>query len=199
LITSWIEGVSGDEVDDEWLLGCATALATFLRELHTTAPNEAPNNPWRSVSLSQRATDLESRLKQLGSVVDTSSAWALFEWATTSTPWSSPPTWLHGDVHPGNLVFREQQLAGVVDFGDLCAGDPATDLAGALLTIPYEKLATFFDVYGVKQDATLARAIGWAVLFGTMMAGLGRASRPRYMRVGQRALDNASRLAAALR
>jgi aminoglycoside phosphotransferase (APT) family kinase protein len=102
-------------------------------------------------------------------------------------------------VHPGNLVFREQQLAGVVDFGDLCAGDPATDLAGALLTIPYEKLATFFDVYGVKQDATLARAIGWAVLFGTMMAGLGRASRPRYMRVGQRALDNASRLAAALR
>ncbi|MGC2176218.1 MAG: phosphotransferase [Acidimicrobiales bacterium] len=199
MITSWIEGVSGDEVDDDWLCGCASALATFLRELHVTAPDGAPVNPWRSVPLAQRASDLESRLEQLGGEIDTTNAWSLFEWASVSTPRCSAPTWLHGDVHPGNLVFREQQLVGIVDFGDLCAGDPATDLAGALLTLPYDELASFFNAYGINDDSTLARTIGWAVLFGTMMVGLGRASRPRYMRVGQRALANATRFASTLR
>jgi aminoglycoside phosphotransferase (APT) family kinase protein len=199
MITSWIEGVSGDEVDDDWLRGCATALATFLRKLHATAPDGAPVNPWRSVPLAHRASDLESRLEHLRGEIDTPRAWSLFEWASASAPGRSAPTWLHGDVHPGNLVFREQQLTGVVDFGDLCVGDPATDLAGALLTLPFDELASFFDAYGVNDDATLARTIGWAVLFGTMMVGLGRSSRPRYMRVGQRALANATRLAATLR
>jgi aminoglycoside phosphotransferase (APT) family kinase protein len=199
MITSWIEGVAGDEVDDDWLRECALPLATFLRELHVTAPHGAPMNPWRSVPLAQRACDLELRLEQLGREIDTAHAWSIFEWAHTSALRHSAPTWLHGDVHPGNLIFREKQLIGVVDFGDLCAGDPATDLAGGLLTLPYGELATFFDAYGTDDDATLARTIGWAVLFGTMMVGLGRTSRPRYMRVGQRALDNAARLAAALR
>ncbi len=199
MIASWIEGASGDEVDDEWLRGSASPLATFLRELHVTAPDGAPMNPWRSVPLAERASDLKSRLQLLRSDIDTSRAWSLFEWASTSAPWRSAPTWLHGDVHPGNLVFREKQLVGVVDFGDLCAGDPATDLAGGLLTLPYDELAPFFAAYGVSDDAMLARTIGWAVLFGAMMVGLGRASRPRCMRLGQRALANAAGLAAALR
>ena len=60
MITSWISGVSGDEVDDTWLRGCAEALASFLRELHVTAPDGAPINPWRSVALDQRALDLRA-------------------------------------------------------------------------------------------------------------------------------------------
>jgi aminoglycoside phosphotransferase (APT) family kinase protein len=199
MITSWISGVSGDEVDDTWLRGCAEALASFLRELHVTAPDGAPINPWRSVALDQRALDLKARIEQLRGEIDATNAWAIFEWACTSTPWSSSPTWLHGDVHPGNMVFREGQLVGVVDFGDLCAGDPATDLAGGLLTLPYDMLASFFDAYGAADDATLVRTIGWAILFGTIMVGLGRTSRPRYLRVGERALDNATRLSVALR
>jgi aminoglycoside phosphotransferase (APT) family kinase protein len=107
--------------------------------------------------------------------------------------------WLHGDLHPGNLIYRDGHLVGVVDFGDLCAGDPATDLAGALLTLPYDALQTFFAAYGSTDDATIARTIGWAVVFGTMMVGLGRTSRPRYARVGRRALENASRLSTPLR
>ena len=87
---------------------------------------------------------------------------------------ASPLVWLHGDLHPGNLVYRDGRLVGVVDFGDVCAGDPATDLAGALLTLPYDALETFFAAYGVTDDAMLARTVGWAVVFGTMMIGLGR-------------------------
>src|SRR5580692_8070727 len=107
-----------------------------------------------------------------------------FERARVAPPWGGPATWLHGDLHPGNLIYRDGQLVGVVDFGDLCAGDPATDLAGALLALPFDALARFFDAYGETNEATRARTIGWAVVFGTMMVGLGRTSRPRYLRVG---------------
>jgi aminoglycoside phosphotransferase (APT) family kinase protein len=194
MIGSLIEGVAGDEVDDETLFGSSRALGTFTRELHVTAPDNAPKNPWRSIPLAQRSNDLETRLLDLRSDVDAPRVWSHFERARAARPWSDPATWLHGDLHPGNLIFRDGVLVGVVDFGDLCAGDPATDLAGALLTLPYDALETFFATYGVDDEATLARTIGWAVIFGTLMVGLGRVSRPRYMKVGQRALENAARL-----
>ena len=45
--------------------------------------------------------------------------------------WQGPPVWLHGDLHPANVVVSDGTLSGVIDFGELCAGDPATDLAAA--------------------------------------------------------------------
>ncbi len=51
-----------------------------------------------------------------------------------ATPaWSGPPLWLHGDPHPGNVLVRAGTVSAVIDFGDLTAGDPATDLALAWL------------------------------------------------------------------
>lgn len=43
----------------------------------------------------------------------------------------SAKRWVHGDVHPANVVVADGILAGVVDFGALFAGDPAWDLAAA--------------------------------------------------------------------
>jgi aminoglycoside phosphotransferase (APT) family kinase protein len=37
--------------------------------------------------------------------------------------------WLDGDLHPGNMLVIGGRLSGVIDFGDLTSGDPATDLA----------------------------------------------------------------------
>jgi len=47
----------------------------------------------------------------------------------------------------------------VIDFGDLCAGDPATDLAGGLLALPRESLEEFFLAYGATDDATIRRTL----------------------------------------
>ncbi|MFR9768219.1 phosphotransferase [Nocardia sp. SC052] len=38
-------------------------------------------------------------------------------------------------------------LSGVLDFGELGAGDPATDLAAAWLILPVGKSTRFFDAY----------------------------------------------------
>jgi aminoglycoside phosphotransferase (APT) family kinase protein len=102
------------------------------------------------------------------------------------------PQWIHGDPHPANLIFRDEQLVGVIDFGDLCAGDPATDLAGGFLALPYESLGAFFDAYGTVDEATLRRTLGWAVHFGLMFVLLGQSDEPTYGPMGYRAIENAA-------
>lgn len=44
-------------------------------------------------------------------------------------------TLLHGDFWPGNLIWREGRLAGVVDWEDAEIGDPLSDLSVARLDI----------------------------------------------------------------
>ena len=198
LIGHWIDGEPGDEIElvaDELV---ARTMATFLAELHGDAPSDAPTNPWRSVSLNQRSADAERRIWELGGEVDIDQTLQLWQRACAVSPWAHDPRWIHGDFHPGNMIFYETELVGVVDFGDLCAGDPATDLAGGLLTLPFAHLDTFFSTYGPVDEPTRWRSIGWAVLFGLMMVSLGLTERASYLEVGRRALANASALAASL-
>ncbi|MHB8378495.1 MAG: aminoglycoside phosphotransferase family protein [Acidimicrobiales bacterium] len=197
-ITSWIEGVAGDEVDLDGNGPSARALATFLRELHVDAPFDAPRNPVRGVALSTRSRAFTDRLKQVSGVVDDESLFELWKECVVVPPWSSSPRWLHGDFHPANTLYRNGELVGVIDFGDLCAGDPATDLAGGLMSLPLHALDDFFGAYGFVDGATLQRTIGWAVLFGVFMVALGVESRPSYLHVGQRTLANADKLAKRL-
>ena len=57
-----------------------------------------------------------------------------------SPSWPGPPLWVHGDLHPANLlVTADGTLRAVLDFGDVTAGDPAVDLATAWLT--FDELA----------------------------------------------------------
>jgi aminoglycoside phosphotransferase (APT) family kinase protein len=198
LIGRWIDGIPGDEIDVDADHRVARVMATFLRELHEEAPPNAPTNPWRSVPLAHRTTDFERRARELEGEIDVSFLLAHWQRACDAPLWDQAPRWLHGDLHPGNLVYRDEELVGVVDFGDLCAGDPATDLAGGLMSLPYQHLYEFFSTYGMPDEATLQRTIGWAFFFGLFMTSLGLSDRPSYLDVGRRALANASTLAATL-
>jgi len=197
-IASWIEGVPGDEIDLDGNGPSAGALATFLREIHVDAPVDAPRNPVRGVELRTRSPIFKERLSQVRGIIDDESLLELFEACVAATPWSSPPQWLHGDFHPANTLYRDGELVGVIDFGDLCAGDPATDLAGGLMSLPCHALDDFFGAYRFVDSATLQRTIGWAVLFGVFMVTLGVENRPTYLRVGQRTLANATQFSKTL-
>jgi aminoglycoside phosphotransferase (APT) family kinase protein len=198
LIGHWIDGEPGDETDLVADDQVARTMARCLIELHSDAPSDAPINPWRSVSLAQRSADVERRIWELGGEVDIDDTLQRWQRACAASLWPFAPRWLHGDFHPGNMIFHETELAGVVDFGDLCAGDPATDLAGGLLTLPFEHLETFFSAYGSVDEPTRWRTIGWAMNFGLIMTSLGLTERASYLEVGQRALKNAAALAASL-
>jgi aminoglycoside phosphotransferase (APT) family kinase protein len=68
--------------------------------------------------------------------------------------------WLHGDLHPANTLVADGILSAVIDFGDLCSGDPATDLAAAWMLLPPSELPAFASAYG-GMDADLdVRALG---------------------------------------
>jgi hypothetical protein len=70
------------------------------------------------------------------------------------------------------------QLTGIVDFGDICCGDPATDLAAAMMLLPRSSDATFARSYGGTDPHLEARSLGWALLFGLMLLSIGLDSRP---------------------
>jgi aminoglycoside phosphotransferase (APT) family kinase protein len=199
LIGRWINGEPGDEIDFEADADAARAMGNFLRELHEDAPSEAPTNVWRGIPLAQRTDDFERRARDLEGEIDLNSLLDLWERACNAPTWDRAPRWLHGDFHPGNLVYQDGALVGVVDFGDLCAGDPATDLAGGLMSLPFEHLDVFFSTYGNLDEATMQRSVGWALLFGVMMVSLGLQERHSYLDVGRRALANASALSVTLR
>ncbi|WP_268960755.1 phosphotransferase [Rhodococcus sp. T7] len=93
------------------------------------------------------------------------------------------PLWLHGDLHPANVVVREGMLTGVIDFGEMCAGDPATDLSAAWILLPASAARRFFDAYGRADNAMITRARGWAVLRALGQTDLGT-SRLRHPRTG---------------
>jgi len=50
--------------------------------------------------------------------------------------YGGPPVWLHGDLHPANVLVNDGQVSGVIDFGDITAGDPASDLSVAWMLLP---------------------------------------------------------------
>ena len=100
-------------------------------------PSDAPINPWRSVPLAERTADGERRIWELGGEVNIDETLQLWQRACAAAPWSLAPRWIHGDFHPGNMIFREAELVGVVDFGDLCAGDPPLTWRAACCRCPW--------------------------------------------------------------
>lgn len=163
-ITHFTEGTAGIAVAPTVRGDSAHQLGTVLRTLHRTAPTEAPTNAFRGVALQARHENLLARLASVDDetrrVVE---RW--FEQGLSAAEHDGPLVWLHGDVHPGNLIFNEGELVGLIDFSDLCAGDPAVDVGGALFSLPAKSHAAFWSGYGTTDDDLRARAHAWAVLF----------------------------------
>jgi aminoglycoside phosphotransferase (APT) family kinase protein len=103
--------------------------------------------------------------------------------AVAAPDWTGPPVWLHGDLHPANVLTENGDFCGVVDFSDLCAGDPALDLAACWILLPDdEAVRRFQTAYRLAADAaTWRRARGWAVwraVGSLLIAEAGRRGRP---------------------
>ncbi|HMQ35549.1 MAG TPA: aminoglycoside phosphotransferase family protein [Chloroflexaceae bacterium] len=194
-VVPWLSGAPADlrEPDADQ----APAFGAFLRALHGPAPADAPANPFRGVPLAARVPSAEERVGRLAGRTDLLTPGLLGLWReAVAAPLDAPPTWLHGDLHPRNILVEGGAISGVIDWGDLTAGDPATDLAAIwmLFGAPVARAAAL-AAYGPPSAATLLRARGWAILFGVMLLDTGLADHPRHAAIGARALR---RVAASL-
>lgn len=191
-VVPWINGVPGDRAPLTNPADAASRLGSFLRALHREAPADAPHNPYRGVPLSDRAARYTDALADLATTIDSSATERVWESALTADPWTEPRVWLHGDLHPANVLVEGGTLVGIVDFGDVCGGDPATDIAGAWMLLPAMAMPNFIESYGPVERHLERRSLGWAVLFALMLIQIGRDDpRPRYEAVGRATLDRA--------
>jgi aminoglycoside phosphotransferase (APT) family kinase protein len=164
-IVRWIPGQSLLQASLPDSAAATAVLGQLLLALHQPAPADAPRNPWRGVPLEARTNVLHEHLQQLGGMVDRTAVLNLWDRALATPPWHGPALWLHGDLHPGNLLVNDGQLTGLIDFGDLTSGDPATDLS-VLWMLPASVRGTFKAWAAGDPAALQMRARGWALVLG---------------------------------
>lgn len=187
-VVPWFSGTPAMGTDRAARGAWAGALARALRALHVPAPAEHPVNPFRGVPLSQRADAVRQRLEMLQGTPHVGVARNIWAAGLDAGRWSEAPVWIHGDLHPGNLLVHEGALAAVIDFGDVTAGDPAYDLAIAWLAFDAAGRELFRVAYGIaREDETWRRARAWAAAVAvTLLAHSDDA--PEYGALGRDAL-----------
>jgi aminoglycoside phosphotransferase (APT) family kinase protein len=173
--------------------GEAARLAAFLRALHAIPAMDLPASVVRGTALRARDSAVTPRLQRLAERFDWIADQVVPLWQQAlDAPVDAAPVVLHGDLHGGNLlVDAGGKLACVLDWVDLCSGDPATDLATFWLTIdsPDERSAAI-AAYPMS-DATRLRARGWAVNLGAVLLDSGLDGLPASARMGEAALRRA--------
>lgn len=74
-------------------------------------------------------------------------------------------TVLHGDFWPGNLIWLDGQLNGVIDWEDACLGDPVADVAIARLDLYWlagkEAMTSFTRAYMAANPIDFSQLPWW--------------------------------------
>lgn len=200
-VCRWTEGTSGLEVASSDRAAAVPQLAAFLTALHAEAPADAPANPFRDGGLDSIDAPIRERLARVAGRPDAAALRALWDRLRVTAPLDRPRRWVHGDLHPGNLLFApDGSLAAVVDFGDLCAGDPAVDLACTWQLFGPADRARFRSLLGsppgrgphgddgpAYDGGCWQRAAGWALHFGLLSVAT-EGNDPAFERNGEATL-----------
>ena len=198
-VMTWVPGLPLDRGSITRGEHAADTLATFLRALHVAAPVGAPTDTGRGAHPKDSTEGFEQFFHSVDADAigsDAAAVRAIWDDAVAAPAWEGPPVWVHGDLHPANVVVAEGTLSGVVDFGDLFTGDPTVDLAAAWVLLPEGAAARFFTAYGEADEATIRRARGLAALKSLFLMLMGQngdrglpGGKPAWGPAGRAALD----------
>jgi len=165
-IVRWLDG---EEVTLERLhdpVGAARTLAQFVRALIaidvTGGPAPGTHNFWRGVPLAARDEMTRRSISNSKDLVDTEAVTRAWEHDLASPVWDAPPTWLHGDLVPDNMLLNDRRLSAVIDWGGLGVGDPATEFLPAWNLFRGASRDAYREALRL-DDATWARGRGLAL------------------------------------
>jgi len=156
-----------------------------LASLHTVAPAHAPVNPHRAQGLPVER--FQTRIRSAGcDVAAAGSRLVPLVRAAARLP-RPQPRWVHGDLHPRNVLGRDGRILAIIDWGDLTAGDPATDLASMWLLFEPGRHDEVIEGYGGVDGDTLIRSRAWAAHIGSLLASI--TDDAAHVEVGERTLQ----------
>lgn len=167
-VQRWLPGVDAATAsirDDVEAAGALGAFVVALRACDASgAPPHGAHNFGRGAPLADRDDAVRAALAALrdGDGVDVDAARAAWHEARSTPPHAGAPTWVHGDLAPGNLLVDGGRLSAVIDFGGLAVGDPAVDVMAAW-TVFDGAARDAFRAAIACDDATWARGRGWAL------------------------------------
>lgn len=157
-VVPWIDGAAAYDAPLD--ASGAKELGAALAQIHQPAPEDAPANPYRSATLADRAERLDLRLLALehdyGNAVDGEHARQLYVDGARQP--RSARTWTHLDLHGANVLTRHGHMAGIIDWSDMAAGDPATDLGQALVLVGSRRFRDLLRGYASGGGASASRA-----------------------------------------
>lgn len=155
-----LAGVSADAANltDDERASAAEPLGAFLAALHATpvADLDLPGDEIGRTAFARRMPELETRLAQLarrGHIASPEPWLRLF-----ADPLPAPPpstVLVHGDLYVRHLLVDDaRRVSGVIDWGDVHAGDAAVDLQVMYAFLPPPSRAIFLRAYGPVDDRT---------------------------------------------
>jgi aminoglycoside phosphotransferase (APT) family kinase protein len=183
--------------DDAARRRLARPLAEFLRALHSLDPDvELPIDPMGRADMAVRVPRTAERLEELarlGLWRAPATVRAVLDDAAALAP-SEPSALVHGDLHLRHLLVDEGcGAAGVIDWIDVCRGDPAIDLSLFWSLLPPDGRVEFLAGYGSVDDGALLRARVLALfLCATLAVYAHHEGMPNLLRETLAGLDRAS-------
>jgi len=165
-IVRWLEGEEArmDRLADP--IEVARTLAGFVRALievdASGGPAPGTHNFWRGVALAERDEPTRRCIRESEGLVDSQAVKRAWDRDLAAPAWDRPPTWLHGDLAPDNLLLCGGRLHAVIDWGGLGVGDPATELLPAWNLFRGASREAYRAALGL-DDATWARGRGLAL------------------------------------
>ncbi|HJE59662.1 MAG TPA: aminoglycoside phosphotransferase family protein [Nocardiopsis listeri] len=188
-VTSWLPGrIAARHPLDA---SAAPDLGRALVEIHRPAPADAPFDVEQSIRLAERDPVLRRFLRTLpavgagrGPMVAPGAVEELWGRAL-AVPDDAPRVWIHGDLHPFNVISDEGRFGGIIDWSDIARGDPAVDLGFLWLLLRRDAVGEAYRAYGGLDEATEARARGIGLVKAVTLAAVPKAE---VARIGWRAL-----------
>jgi aminoglycoside phosphotransferase (APT) family kinase protein len=190
-VVRWLPGEDGLVARGIDGLRAAEDLAEFVRSLRSLdsegGPPPGAHNFGRGQPLAAEDAETRAAIAQMSDTHDVRVLTNAWEEVLAVPAWACRPVWVHGDLLPGNLLFREGRLSAVLDWGGLGVGDPACDLIPAWSLVSGSARDAFRAAVGL-DDATWARGRGWALSIALIAWPYYRDSNPPFAALAERML-----------
>lgn len=125
MLLTWVEGKDLEEVlsdiseEEQYKLG--REAGRILKKIHsiTVAPEDIPQYTKKPKKLFQLSLYEESQVRIAGDEIALN-----YVKENIDLIWQQKPVYMHGDYHPGNLIYTNEGTIGVIDFNRWEIGDP---------------------------------------------------------------------------